>query len=75
MRSIKSTIKGILAMRRPYPTDRLKPKWGMCRFENLGASDPRPGNWWLHYWTPIWHEGRGPYVSIGLGWFAIYRGY
>ena len=33
------------------------------------------GRWWLHYWTPIWHDGRGPYVSIGLGFFAIYRGY
>jgi hypothetical protein len=31
--------------------------------------------WWLHYWTPAWHKGRGPYVSIGLGFFAIYRGY
>jgi len=30
---------------------------------------------WAHLWTPIWHEGRGPYVSIGLGIIAIYRGY
>lgn len=30
---------------------------------------------WLHLWTPMWHEGRGPYVSIGLGVLAIYRGY
>lgn len=30
---------------------------------------------WLQMWTPIWHEGRGPYVSLGLGWLAIGRGY
>lgn len=30
---------------------------------------------WCDVWTPIWHEGRGPYVSIGLGIVAIGRGY
>jgi len=30
---------------------------------------------WAHWWTPIWHERRGPYISIGCGLFAIYRGY
>jgi len=34
----------------------------------------RDGLWW-HWWTPSWHHGRGPYISIGLGLFAIYRGY
>ena len=31
--------------------------------------------YWLHIWTPVWHEGRGPYVSVGLGRVALYRGY
>ncbi len=31
--------------------------------------------WWWHWWTPKWHRGRGPYISIGCGLFAIYRGY
>jgi hypothetical protein len=31
--------------------------------------------WWLSYWTPTWHEGRGPYVTIGLGVVEIMRGY
>lgn len=31
--------------------------------------------WWLHLWTPAWHEGRGPYLSLGLGFVAVYRGY
>ena len=30
---------------------------------------------WLHLWTPTWHKGRGPYISLGLGWLKIYRGY
>ena len=38
---------------------------------------PRQGGpyWWAVTWTPIWHKGRGPYVSIGLGLVAFYRGY
>lgn len=31
--------------------------------------------WWLCLWTPSWHEGRGPYISLGLGFIAFYRGY
>ena len=34
----------------------------------------QPG-YWFHAWTPPWHEGRGPYLSIGLGRVAVYRGY
>lgn len=30
---------------------------------------------WFHWWTPIWHKGRGVYISIGCGYFALYRGY
>jgi len=30
---------------------------------------------WLDIWTPSWHQGRGPYLSVGLYFFAIYRGY
>ena len=26
-------------------------------------------------WTPIWHEGRGPYLVLSLGWLYIARGY
>lgn len=31
--------------------------------------------WWIDLWTPIWHEGRGPYISCGLGMIRILRGY
>jgi len=30
---------------------------------------------WFHFWTPMWHDARGPYVSIGCGRLAFYRGY
>ena len=34
-----------------------------------------PLRFWIHAWTPVWHEGRGPYITIGLGLVAIFRGY
>lgn len=43
-----------------------KPRWAV-RFGRKG--------WWWLMWTPQWHEGRGPYISIGIGLVAIYRGY
>ncbi len=30
---------------------------------------------WLEIWTPSWHEGRGAYITIGLGFISFYRGY
>ncbi len=30
---------------------------------------------WFHLWTPVWHKGRGPYVSLGLGRVEVFRGY
>ena len=30
---------------------------------------------WIHLWTPKWHMGRGPYISIGLWVIRFYRGY
>lgn len=50
-------------MKRPYPEP--VPRWAV-RFI---------WGFWAHWWTPIWHKGRGPYISIGLGVLAIYRGY
>lgn len=31
--------------------------------------------WWWIWWTPRWHDGRGPYISVGLYYLAVYRGY
>lgn len=30
---------------------------------------------WFQCWRPTFHEGRGYYLSVGLHWFAFYRGY
>ena len=29
---------------------------------------PMMHGFWLHIWTPVWHDGRGPYITCGL-WF------
>ncbi len=62
---LRSVWDGILAMRR-----HAEPV-------NFGVDRTPPGasRWWFIAWTPIWHRGRGPYLSIGLGLFVIYRGY
>ena len=64
MINTKSVLRGIQAVKRPYVEPR--PGWSI-RF--------RACSFWANLWTPIWHKGRGPYVSIGLGLFSVYRGY
>ena len=61
-RDYGSVRRGVKAM--PRKLDLLR-MWSARR--SLG--------FWAHWWTPTWHDGRGPYVSIGLGFFAVYRGY
>jgi hypothetical protein len=63
--SVCSTARGVLAMRRGH-TEPARWSW------KWRGGDPRL---WARLWTPSWHEGRGPYVSLGLGPIAIYRGY
>ncbi len=70
MRDIGSVFRGIKAIKKPYV--KPEPKWAVhwLRYnKRLSCS------FWTIWWTPVWHEGRGPYISIGLGLFAIYRGY
>lgn len=57
----KSGIAGFLAM--------------PAKHGHVNYAVRRNTGWWFHFWTPSYHEGRGPYVSIGLGFFALYRGY
>lgn len=56
-----STWRGLRAMRFPNAA-----RWSV-RFGWRG--------FWCHLWTPVWHEGRGPYVTLGLGCVQVYRGY
>lgn len=30
---------------------------------------------WFHWWTPKWHDEKGPYITIGVGRLRFYRGY
>lgn len=33
------------------------------------------GRAWCDIWTPVWHNGRGPYITIGLWFVRFVRGY
>jgi hypothetical protein len=58
---IKSAWRGMRAMKLPN-----RAKWGIAWM---------PGRLWIHFWTPKWHEGNGPYLSAGFWIVSIYRGY
>lgn len=64
MRDSGSVWRGIKAIKKPYCEP--QPGWSVCFI---------PMKVWAIWWTPIWHEGRGPYISVGLLFFAVYRGY
>jgi len=62
----KSFKRGIQAMKKGE--EFFRPKWWSVKIKRI--RDP-----WICMWTPIWHEKRGPYISIGILFIAIYRGY
>ena len=62
MISPRSTLKGLWVMRHPL------------RGVNYAIKFGRWG-WGLDLWTPVWHEGRGPYISMRLGCIRFFRGY
>ena len=61
---IHSVWRGIQAMHKSdsFP----KPRWAIKRTRGF--------EFHAHAWTPAWHDGRGPYVTVGLGVIGIYRG-
>jgi len=59
---IGSFLRGLCAMRRDRDPVNV-------------SIDMAKRGWWLCLWTPAWHKGRGPYVSVGFGFGAFYRGY
>lgn len=54
---------------------RVRDRTKRVRWSVERLSPVQRGRFWCHLWTPTWHCGRGPYVSVGLYWIAIYRGY
>ena len=65
MIDLGSVYRGIRVMKRPYV--KPVPGWSV-HFSWWGWP-------WVDAWTPAWHRGRGPYVSIGFGFIAMMRGY
>lgn len=67
---MRSFFKGIMVMRWPHEKVNYALDWL--------PGNPR-SHTWIHLWTPAYHEGRGPYVSIGIyvgfGTLRIMRGY
>jgi len=45
----------------------LHPELWAVRLQRFGLA--------IRAWTPAWHNGRGPYVVLLLGWLYIARGY
>ena len=66
MVDLGSVIRGVRAMVWAWPYVKPVPKWSV---------HPGERKFWFHFWTPTWHRGRGPYLSIGLYFVEIYRGY
>lgn len=63
VRKYRSAWRGIRAIKKPYSEP--QPRWFLRRSHG----------WWFHLWTPKWHNGRGPYLTVGLGFVAFGRGY
>ena len=51
--------------------------WRIFKIKNINHTIEihKDWDWWFHWWTPVWHEGIGPYIIIGLGCIRIMRGY
>ena len=64
--SLRSFKRGLLVMEKGE--EFFKPKYWTVKFRTI--QEP-----WICLWTPSWHNKRGPYVSIGILFIAVYRGY
>lgn len=68
-----SVWRGVRAMRRGSGPVNTR-CWRITGGAPLGSATPR-SRFWAMYWTPVWSDGRGPYLSVGLGVVACGRGY
>jgi hypothetical protein len=55
----------------------LSDLWRMFKQKgvNFAVRFAPDSDYWFHWWTPTWHFGKGPYITIGFWRFRIYRGY
>jgi hypothetical protein len=49
-----------------------KGKYWYIGFMNLFSKYKK---FWFQIWLPVWHKGRGLYITIGIGIITIQRGY
>ena len=63
MIDVKSVVKGIRAMTKNHAHVNYSLTFG--KYKSI----------WLQAWTPIWHEGRGPYITMGFIFIRFCRGY
>ena len=62
----RSFRKGVQIM--PNRINFFKPKYWTIKFHRSKYSC-------LHIWTPVWHKGRGPYITFSSKFIQIMRGY
>ncbi len=62
---LRSFWAGVRAM--GWPHARVNYALSLLRGKSRG--------WSFCLWTPVWHEGRGPYICIRLGLIGFWRGY
>jgi len=73
MTDLKSFWRGIQAM--PDRFQFWNPKyWKITKLDPIKYPSVE-SHFWMNIWTPTNHVGRGPYITIGLRFFAIHRGY
>lgn len=64
MRDWGSVLRGLKAMNHWYTV-----------FGHWAIRFALSKKFWAQWWTPKWHDGEGPYITIGIGLIRIYRGY
>lgn len=62
----KSFLKGIKTIEKPLHF--FKPEYWRFHFHKNYPIH-------IHFWTPSWHNGRGPLIILFLRYFSITRGY
>ncbi len=68
----KGFFKGIRLMDKEQARkQKYQARYGI-KFRKFWRGYPK---FWFILWTPIYHNGRGPYISIGVLFIAFYRGY
>ena len=69
---IRSALRGLWAMKGSIRERKNKGVNWTVRIARIGPTGCLIR---VAFWTPTWHEGRGPYLSMSLFGLVFYRGY